>query len=479
MRCDELTQWMSDSIDGRLDEEQERTLREHVAGCECCRAEYDTLEQTVSLLRDVEQVEPPVDLVARVRERMQKPASEPVWLVFNRPQWRAALAACFLVVVCFYGIRHMQGDARSRSARGAERVLVAAPAGNTLEAAKTTVRTEQVDTDADLGMVALGDDRSGSAAPASSGLEDSIPAAVRAPRPEAPMVRAPAPERKDALRAVADARFEEAAPAATPALDDSLRGVSPVAGPAQEARPVEAEEEGRIWTGPRPTVQKGLREGGEEEAHETIGPVVAAAEAARPDPIQPSLLKSRERLTLARRSEATERAIVPPAAPGPRSKAMAPGEPQPLLGGRASVEQVLHVAMVGVGEQDVLDALALSTRRRERQQSVLGTISRALRSDLAQAEQAAPADEASAAADTTAPRLVRRPDGGAVITASIPVADYGAVLERLRRLGPVRAGGFPEEDKKKGAVGGDREADDVAMPPATGSIVLRITLLPE
>jgi len=112
MRCDDISEWMSASIDGHLDEQQKALLQAHLDGCENCREAFETLKQTVSLLQELDPVAPPADLLQTVHARLEPRRGRLIsWLVFNRPQVRVALAASLVVVVCLYGLRHMDRDA--------------------------------------------------------------------------------------------------------------------------------------------------------------------------------------------------------------------------------------------------------------------------------------------------------------------------------------------------------------------------------
>jgi hypothetical protein len=100
---------MGDHLDGCLDAARIRELNAHLADCEACRREWDELRQTVTLIRSLTPLAPPVDLVASVRQRLATPQPTRLavfWRVLNLPQTRVALAASVVILVGLYGWRN-------------------------------------------------------------------------------------------------------------------------------------------------------------------------------------------------------------------------------------------------------------------------------------------------------------------------------------------------------------------------------------
>ncbi len=89
-------------FDGEVDPPWDRTLADHIAGCERCRALYEALEGTRRLLRSDENVAPPMERVRRGILSGVLPATQPL------PAWKrrvevplpvAVLAALALVAL--------------------------------------------------------------------------------------------------------------------------------------------------------------------------------------------------------------------------------------------------------------------------------------------------------------------------------------------------------------------------------------------
>jgi anti-sigma factor (TIGR02949 family) len=51
MECEELIRYLSDYIDGDLDEELAEAAREHLATCENCSVVLDSTQKTIALYR--------------------------------------------------------------------------------------------------------------------------------------------------------------------------------------------------------------------------------------------------------------------------------------------------------------------------------------------------------------------------------------------------------------------------------------------
>ena len=50
LNCDELVELVTDYLDGALDEETERRVSDHLAGCDGCTTYVDQIRQTVTSL---------------------------------------------------------------------------------------------------------------------------------------------------------------------------------------------------------------------------------------------------------------------------------------------------------------------------------------------------------------------------------------------------------------------------------------------
>lgn len=122
--CEEYQEWASCLIDGELDAERARELRQHAAHCEECRA---VLEAFTALSDSVEDalVEPPETLhenvMAEIRREKLKTVNRPP--LRYRRQWAVAAG---LAVVLLAGLSMAR---RSRAAEPASGVITAAAPG--------------------------------------------------------------------------------------------------------------------------------------------------------------------------------------------------------------------------------------------------------------------------------------------------------------------------------------------------------------
>lgn len=105
MRCNKAREWISDSLDSRLDERKGLELSEHLADCPDCRTHQTVLEQGQAMLRQ-EMVEPSENFEWKVQLKIQQAlrdkavADEPLtgWR-FWRPALASAASVALLVVV--------------------------------------------------------------------------------------------------------------------------------------------------------------------------------------------------------------------------------------------------------------------------------------------------------------------------------------------------------------------------------------------
>ena len=61
MKCNDITQQMSEALDGLLDAKQQAAFDAHLAACPACREGFDALRETVAQLHDLPAVTPPAD----------------------------------------------------------------------------------------------------------------------------------------------------------------------------------------------------------------------------------------------------------------------------------------------------------------------------------------------------------------------------------------------------------------------------------
>lgn len=120
MRCKEIAEWMSEYIDGHLDDKRTRIFEQHLAGCDSCRMELEHLREAVALLRSVEPVEPPEDLVRNVHTFVRDSVTQDrapaergsFWWFFNSASTRAAVAAGIVLVLVFFVSRQAPREGR-------------------------------------------------------------------------------------------------------------------------------------------------------------------------------------------------------------------------------------------------------------------------------------------------------------------------------------------------------------------------------
>lgn len=111
-RCRQLRKWMSEFLDGELDERKRGVFLAHLDQCHACRAQLAALRNTVEMVRELDTVEPPADLLQHVRTRIEsgQRSLRPTWVLrFTSPAARVALAASVLLLLCFYGVVRISG----------------------------------------------------------------------------------------------------------------------------------------------------------------------------------------------------------------------------------------------------------------------------------------------------------------------------------------------------------------------------------
>ena len=106
MRCSEVCELLSSYMDGMLPAEEMKAVDEHLSFCPDCREELRQLEETVAILRNLGEVEPPADLRGSILNKIQASArkGEQVVSIWDRlKRWGSlgglvAVAACLLFV---------------------------------------------------------------------------------------------------------------------------------------------------------------------------------------------------------------------------------------------------------------------------------------------------------------------------------------------------------------------------------------------
>ncbi len=96
MIADRFERLLSAYLDGELLPEEMAEVRAHLAGCESCREELESLRATKQLVGHLAQAALPPDFAAGVWSRIERPA-ERRWFWWPRPA--VALAAVVLAVI--------------------------------------------------------------------------------------------------------------------------------------------------------------------------------------------------------------------------------------------------------------------------------------------------------------------------------------------------------------------------------------------
>lgn len=111
MTCSEIRDQLSAYMDKMLPAAQMQAIAEHLSLCPDCRRELEQLEETVALLHQLGEVEPPSDLTAAIINKIRtNPQSAkraaPIWQRFqNRKSLGGliAVAACLLIAAVIVG----------------------------------------------------------------------------------------------------------------------------------------------------------------------------------------------------------------------------------------------------------------------------------------------------------------------------------------------------------------------------------------
>jgi anti-sigma factor RsiW len=67
---EQMTAWMSLTLDGLLEGRDQQRLEQHIASCSSCRAEWEAMQQVSALFEDSTLVGPPLGFAVRVERRL-------------------------------------------------------------------------------------------------------------------------------------------------------------------------------------------------------------------------------------------------------------------------------------------------------------------------------------------------------------------------------------------------------------------------
>lgn len=126
MECRKVKEWLSEYLDGMLDEEASALVQTHLSECADCRKEYASLKALVRELGTMEAVSPPADFLDRIHERMEEPSwfSKLMHTLFVPLRFKIPLefAAVALVAVVIFSLLNVQFGAY-RAAKSPEEQL--------------------------------------------------------------------------------------------------------------------------------------------------------------------------------------------------------------------------------------------------------------------------------------------------------------------------------------------------------------------
>ena len=67
-----MTALMSLALDGLLEDGDRRRLKQHLPGCQACRAEWESMRQVTALFKEAPMVGPPLGFAIRVERRLEE-----------------------------------------------------------------------------------------------------------------------------------------------------------------------------------------------------------------------------------------------------------------------------------------------------------------------------------------------------------------------------------------------------------------------
>lgn len=69
--CEQLSQRLVDFVEGELPAEQSSAFKDHLEQCELCQELVTSYLKTIFILKQLNKIEPPPDLVNRLREYLK------------------------------------------------------------------------------------------------------------------------------------------------------------------------------------------------------------------------------------------------------------------------------------------------------------------------------------------------------------------------------------------------------------------------
>jgi len=73
MQCADFKKLLSRFLEHELDEAQEKILKQHLEGCPACSRSLASLQKMVNIMRRMDNVAPPLDLISRVNQKLDQP----------------------------------------------------------------------------------------------------------------------------------------------------------------------------------------------------------------------------------------------------------------------------------------------------------------------------------------------------------------------------------------------------------------------
>ncbi|GMK42810.1 hypothetical protein PCCS19_58700 [Paenibacillus sp. CCS19] len=118
MNCNVAIVWMHDYLDGDLPPQDIRELKTHLLACPDCRARFDELERTESLLTTALRSPSPITaahsaaLNERIKSVLPKQRKQTAWLrwVRNHPAVSVAAVFFFVMLSSFLSMWHQDGE---------------------------------------------------------------------------------------------------------------------------------------------------------------------------------------------------------------------------------------------------------------------------------------------------------------------------------------------------------------------------------
>ena len=109
MECQAIKNLLSPYLEGELKREEKDNLEAHLKECPKCREELSLLEKTIQSVKDLEEVAPPANFLAKINEKLDKRLLRSrlslIWEKMTRPIEMSvpakslALAASILIIL--------------------------------------------------------------------------------------------------------------------------------------------------------------------------------------------------------------------------------------------------------------------------------------------------------------------------------------------------------------------------------------------